>query len=720
MEAAEEVLKEPERKNAQYWAREIEQSSKMLRDFHKQGSKIVGRYLDDRPQYSDKDRNQLFRLNFFHRNVKLQQSIMYNNLPSIDVARENDDFNDDVARVAGDIMERLLNLDLQNHAEETDTVLKNVLQDRLLPGLGVARVRYEVETEEVTVAEVVAPSGVMIAESYTETRVVSEDAPIDYYFWKDVLWGWCRGWADMPWLGFRAYMTKDEAAERFGEDKANQLQYKKQKAGEEADEVSKRDEDDWTQKAQIWEIWDKEDRCVYWYSKGAGVLEKKDDPLGLNGFYPAPPFFIANPTTTLYKPTADFHLAQDLYNEVDVLQTRISLITDAVKVVGVYDSSAEGVQRMLKEGFENDLIPVDNWAMFAEKGGLRGQVDWMPIETIANVLDRLVQQRNSTISLLQNVTGMADVMQGQLQNQYEGVGQTQIKAQFGSANIQTLQEEFATFVTDLMQIKAEVICKHYSPETIVKQSNVMYSVNRDLAPQAVQLLKQPDMAHMRIKVRSETMAMIDYAKLQQERTGFLTALATFLQSAAPLVQAEPGSTPFLLEMLQWTMAGYKGSNEIEATLDKMVTQAQQPKPEQPNPEAQREQARQQGDMQKIQAKAQADAQTRQVDMQADIATENNRHRNKMNEIAAQAQVKASEHQIKGEIDAFLKNLETRGDLEQIDRSAAAEIRKKWNETVIEVEKMEAQTVQSIEQKAAEAMIDTELHFATQDEPDGGP
>lgn len=691
------VLDEPKAKkyDQKYWTNEIAHSNKMLRDWKTKGLKIVARYLDDRPQYSERDSTRLFRLNMFHRNVKTQMAMMYSHLPTIDVARTQQDANDDQARVAGDILERLLNLDVQNKAEDYDTVLKSTLEDRLLPGLGCARVRYEVETEEVTNAEVKDSAGFVVAEAYTETKVVMEDAPIDYYYWQDVKWGWCRGWADMPWLSYRNYLTKEEATVRFGEEKAKSLQYKKQKVGQ--DEGLGRQEDNSnTNKAEVEEIWCKITKKVYWFSVGcADLLDTKEDPLGLRGFYPSPPFFMANPTTTLYKPTPDYHLAQDLYNEVDVLQTRIAIITEAVKVVGVYDASSEEIQRMFKEGFENDMLPVDNYAMFAEKGGVKGVIDWFPTEEVASVLTHLIAVRDQTLALLQNVTGMADVMQGQLQNQYEGVGQSQIKAQASSAVIQTLQEQFATFVSDLMQIKAEVICKHFDPETIITQSNILYSQNAEEAPQAVELLKQPEMANLRIEIRPESIAMIDYAKLKQERTEFLTAFSTFLQSSAPLIEAKPESLPFLLQMLQWTMSGYKGSNEIEGVLDKMVQQAQQqPQEQEEDPEA----AKAQGEVQKIEAKAQADMEVRRNDLEADIKTENTRHMNKMAEMKAQFMVDTKLEQTRGQINALLEQIETQGNLEQTQVSGQVDVERKAAETMMEIEKDVVETANQIKVK----------------------
>ena len=162
-----------------FWQRELGASSSRLRKFRNMGTKIVSRFLGGSKttqdaRDSDDSRSGTFRLNLFHSNVVTLQSMLYVDLPQVMVSRRFDDPNDDEGRVASMIMERLLNNDIQENGEEYECTLKAALQDRLLPGLGVARVRYEVEME---------------MDPATGVEVVTfEDAPIDYYHWRDVGW----------------------------------------------------------------------------------------------------------------------------------------------------------------------------------------------------------------------------------------------------------------------------------------------------------------------------------------------------------------------------------------------------------------------------------------------------------------------------------------------------------------------------------------------------
>lgn len=657
-----------------YWNRELKAAEKTLRNFRKHGAKIDEKFKGgkERPENGKKTG---FRLNMFHSNAITLQSIMFGNLPKVDVARRFADPNDDVGRVAAEIMRRLLNSDVQDNCDSYKSVFKAVIQDRLLPGLGAARVRYEFDE-----------------------KTEKESAPVEYFHWRDVCWGFARTYDGVPWIGFRSYLTKDEVAERFGKDVAEEIELKDEPiAGDEAETQESETDSPW-QKAEIWEIWDKTNRKVVWYSEGAKkILEEKDDFLELSGFYSNPEFMLANSTTTSYVPTSDYFIAQDLYNEIDTLQTRISIITEAVKVVGVYNQAAEqSLSRVFTEGTDNDLIPVDNWALFAESGGIKGQIDWVPMKEIVETLARLRELRDETIGLLQQITGMSDIMRGDLSGQYEGVGQSQMKVKFGSTRIQSLQEEFAEFVTRLLSIKAEIIGRHFSPQTIASLANVssMMAPDRELIPQAIALIKQPTKAKLHIQVKPEALAMIDYAQLKNERTEYMTALSGFLASATPLMEKEPGTTPFVLQLLQWGLAGFKGAQQIEGVIDKaiqtttealkkgagkkddgsaaeqMKMQAEQMKFQN---DMQLQQMKFQGELQKIQQKMQADNQTRQVDLQADIAKIKAELEADLQEIAAKAQADIRTEAVTSQINA-----------EQQVAGARAEIVKSQVESEIDI------------------------------------
>jgi hypothetical protein len=327
---------------------------------------------------------------------------------------------------------------------------------------------------------------------------------------------------------------------------------------------------------------------------------------------------LANLSISNTTPRPDYYMIQDQYVELDDINNRISQLVKACKVVGVYDQSAIGVSRMLTEGFDNELIPVDNWAMFAEKGGLKGQIDWLPLDMIIAALEQLNAAREVIKGQIYELTGIADIVRG-ASKASETLGAQQIKAQFASVRIKKLQDEVARFATDIMRIKAELMVKHFDPEILLQKSNIMSTGEANsiwIAP-AMELLTSEEGFEWRVTVNADTLAQADYAMEKQDRIELLTTMSGFMEKSLPMIQTYPASATLMVSMMKWAISGFKNADEIEGMLDKELTAleeaAQQPPPSPPpDPEVQKAQAQ----MEQIQAKGQLDQQKAEIDMQA--------------------------------------------------------------------------------------------------------
>ena len=610
---------------ASRWSVELTAAEKALRDWHKDGEEVVKRFVDAR---GDTRRDGETRINLFSANIQTLRSLLYGKTPQVDVKRRFADPNDGEARVAAEILERLLNTDIERDDDNYAAALENALDDRLLPGLGIVRCRYVADFRTKTIEPVLEEStGRELAPGYTKDEKTHEDVEIDYFHWRDFRWSPCRTWNEVRWIAFGAQMTRDQLEKRFGKEKADQVPLN-EKSKNRADEFDADKANPWA-RAMVWEIWNKEDRRIYWYVKGHDeILDQKDDILGLYGFWPCPRPMFANATTMKLIPTPDFKLAQDIYNEIDDLSTRITLLERAVAVRGVYDKTHDGVKRLVSELVMNEMVPVDDFMAFKEKGGLNGVVDWFPLEMVVGALDKLREYRGELMQLLYQVTGMSDIMRGEAADKNATATEQAIKAKFASTRVQAFQNEFARFASDTQVIKAEIIAKFFDPQTIFDRSNVQYMFGADqvLAMKAIRLIKS-DIAQYRIEVKPEAVAMQDMAAIKEERSAFLLAVAQFMQSTAPLTAQAPWAAPFFLQMLQWAMASFRGGSSIEGVMDQFVIQAQQMAqkammtPPPPDPKLQAAQIKAQAEGTKAQAgivQSVVDAKTHMAKTQMDL------------------------------------------------------------------------------------------------------
>ena len=496
------------------WTIEMAGAEEFQKDWWTRSDAVIDRYTDTRKGRGNDDT----RVNLFTANIQTQRAMLYGKTPSTEVKRRFADPGDDVARVAGESLQRMLNTDIERDSDTYAQALEMALDDRLLPGFGSCRVRYEVETEDgeyVDAIKEVGEDGVEyeVAPGYQpEPTITKEEVEVDYVHWKDERWSPCRHYHEVRWRAWKADMTRDALHARFdavlGEVEVDLIPLKARKSTDENDKLK---DDPWS-RAEVWEIWSKEHRKVFWWVAGANkILDSQEDPLKLDGFFPSPKPMMANSTTSKFMPVPDFYLAQDLYNEIDSVSTRITKLERAIKAVGVYDKTSEELKRLLSEGTDNQMIPVDGFLAFGEKGGLKGAVDWLPLEQFVAALDKLREYRSELIALLYQVTGMSDIMRGQSSGATTATEQA-IKAKFASTRMQAFQNEFARFASDIMAIKAEIISKHFSPQTIIERSNMKYLSPQDqqLAQAAVQIIKS-DVYQYRVAVKPEAISMQDYA-----------------------------------------------------------------------------------------------------------------------------------------------------------------------------------------------------------------
>jgi len=609
----------------QRWQVELSAAEDDQKDWWKDAEKAVSEYLG-KGTGDGKARN---RLNLFHADVKTKDANL-SGLPKVRSKRRFADANDDVARVSAEILERHLNTDIDRESDGFRRAITHCRGDWLRAGLGQLRFRYVVEMGE--------QPGQPAIEGAPEVPPVPvkvhEDVETDYTYWKDFRWSPCRTWDEADWVAFRAEMTKDQLVERFGEEKAGKVQLSTPKV--EGDGISEQVKDAW-KRAEVWEIWCKSSKAVYWWSKGmTEILDEKPDPLGIPGFFPCPEPLASNLTTSKFIPRPAYYLAEDLYEESHRLTERIRNLVKAIKVAGVYAKGDDAVKRVLDEACENTLVPSDNMAAFMEKGGMAGAIQFLPLKETVEAVVQLVQQRILVKQDLYEITGQSDIMRGN-QAQKETATTSRIKARFGSSRIQAEQDEFTRFVSNAQRIRAAIICKHFDAQTILQRANMLPQPGQApdgdvaLAPQAVELLKS-DFAAYRVDVDSDSLSLTDFDAVRQERTEFLQAMTLYLGEVAKIAPIAPAALPFLLELGKHSLAAFKGSAQLEGIFDRMIEEAKKPPPPKPpDPAIMAEQ---------IKAKAvETKAQTDMVGTALDFKVKQAEHGLDMQALAAETQAK---------------------------------------------------------------------------------
>lgn len=635
------------------------------RDFKKWESRvkdIIEVYRDDK--YKTR---QSAKFNILWSNVQTLVPATFARIPKPDVSRRFRD-NDPVGRVASLILERALEFELLHYADYSAT-MKQSVNDRFLGGRGTAWARYEPHIRQVGTPY----EGDQITEDVDVVEELEyECAPTDYVHWRDFGHSVARTWEEVTCVWRKVYLTRQACIERFGDDVGAKIPLDSK-----PDDQKKNQEETEQSRALIYEIWDKESKTAVWISKSLGqIVDEKPDPLELEGFFPCPKPLFATLTNESLIPVPDYALYQDQAQALDTICDRIDGLIKALQVKGVYNAEFPELGRLFTEGQNNTLIPVKNFAAFAEKQGLKGALDMLDIQPIFQALQASYSAMEQQKQQIYDITGLSDIVRGQSVASETATAQ-QIKGQYASMRLNSMKMDVAQYATEILQLKAQIMCAKFDPQTLIQISaaDQLSPEDQQMIPQALELLKQNPMRSFRIEIAADSMVQIDEQEEKEARTEMIAAVGQYLEKALPVVQQAPEAAPMVLELFKFGVTAFKVGKSIEGiideTIDNIRKQLAQPKPPQPDPEMEKIQAQQQAE----QARAQADFQNEQSRQRADFAIEQQRMqmeaRFEAERQAREFQYKQMESSMNAQIEQFKALLQARTQVEVAEISANA-------------------------------------------------
>lgn len=619
------------------WNEELRIAGKNDNTWLQRGAKTVKRYRDERDKHDLSDT----KYNILWANTETIKPALYSKKPKPMVDRRNKDRGqkpdmdqsmspEQVQELQGRwlehealrksslqaamALERCLEYSLDEY--DFDSLMVQITEDYQLPGRGVAKAeyipvmkqeRFEAEPVDYEYHEAIIDEGTGDVTEQEPTPIYADDVLQDedghytledvveyeyaecrYVYWKDFRMGKAKVWTEVPWVAFRYEMDREALHERFddvlGSDEVDNIPLNRISR-----DVDKKTIDDSVidmfKRCEVWEIWDKVGGEVIWIAKDYDdkPLDRKPPPINFKGFFPCNEPLTMVQNNGSMEPIPEYYMYQDQARELNVLTARINLLAQALKLAGVYDKNNTGLTKLLNIDNENKLIPVDSWAAFSDKGGIKGAISWLPIDQVVSVISSLYEHREAVKQDMYELTGIADIIRGASDSRETAAAQ-QIKGRFASMRLQDKQSKVAKAARDIIRLKAEIICEQFDKETIEVMSGMM------LTDDAYQLMKNDPMRRFRISIETDSTIQPNENDEKQARSEFLTASGKFLEQAMRFVQLEPEFTEVMGEMLMFGVRGFRAGRELEdsmqRTIDRLVDRAKQNegKPPQENPE----------------------------------------------------------------------------------------------------------------------------------------
>lgn len=673
------------------WKLELKLADKRESAWRKRAGDIYRLYTPETPA------NNSF--NILWTNTETLRQSVYNSLPQPDARRRYQD-EDPLGKAVGEVITRAL--EFAQDTYDFDAVLKGDVLGMLLAGRSISRVRYVPDIQQIGGEDSPTDDDAQETEAYEE--IAWEQVICERVQWDDfrILCA-AKTWEEVSAIGFRHRFTRDDCVEKFGEEIGKSIPLD---SVDDEDVKKSKDDSDLFKTAEVWEIWDKDEKEVLFICPTyAKPCKTQDDPLSLSGFFPIPrPLYAIENNVTLV-PTCLYTQYEQQAKELNKISTRINKLVDALKVRGVYDSTLTELSELMKLG-DNELVAAQNVTALLDRGGLDKAIWMMPIDTAAMVLKILQEQREAAKQVIYEITGISDIMRS-ASDPNETFGAQKLKTQWGTQRLQRMQLEVQRYIRDIIRLKAEIIAEKFQPETLAAMTLVQLPHQAELDQQKAQIMAQyqqavqqaqmqgqqppppPQLPPMPISWEAVIKAMrgdatrtyrIDIetdstlsATQDSDMAGLkdlLSGITGFIQGIGPAVQAGAIPIEAVKAIIGVVTRRAKMGSAVEDALEKM--QAPKP-PVDPNAgKAQAEQAAQQAQMQHEaqleQMKAQLADQQHQREIAANQQAEqaNAQRTMELEQHKQAAQAQQIQHQ---------NELEAQRELQRQQLEAAAEERK---------------------------------------------
>ncbi len=576
-----------------------------------------------------KDANSAF--NIYHSNVEVRVPALYNSTPVPDVRRRwEPDFPQppkippvteqtppEVAQqiqfIMGEFQKKLQALQAQavtykQVADITerglyfsvdqydfDAVMRGITRNSEVTGRGVPRVRY--------------------VPHFNGSAIAYEEATCEIVPWDRFIRGPGLSWDKIPFIAFEHDLTKDEIAKIADKRGASlsDLGFSGQRddGTDDGDQTERRMKGKGVLKTvKVYEIWDRTNKKVLFISPQdkTKAIASIDDPLELTGFFPVPrPLYNIERLASLI-PVCPYDVYKPQIDEIANISRRISALITQLKVKGVYDPKLAADFEGLRDAEDGTFMPASASNEFASQHSLDDSIWHWPVDQIQKVLAGLYEQREQVKQTIYEIMGVSDIIRGAVDPR-EKLGQSEIKAQSGSQRLKLAQNEVARVARDLLRMKAEIMHRHFRPETLKLMTGI------EVTPEALKIMRS-EMRSYSIDIETDSTVRADVGRRQEELNMFLQGASQIITAAVNAAAVMPQTVPALLEIFISFARQFNLGKQGEDALDDLGEAAKQPPVQPDDGKAAAEQAAQQAAQQ-----AEIDRQAKQEELQAKMALE---------------------------------------------------------------------------------------------------
>lgn len=539
---------------------------------------------------------------------KIIEPAFFSRLPKL-VTRRRFDIDDPIAALGGTIIERLGTYAVES--TDFDDVMRSAVGDFIHADKATTQVVYEADFEDVEERHDLAPiddevyldeegevyEGEILQDDlgffYIETvqRPINQKVYITSLCYDEILHTPdAKNESEIKEKAYYFKLSKDEAIKRFGEDICKKVNWKK---------LTEKDEDnnevvsDSTEEyLEGYECWSKVNKTIYFVSDQ--LVDEfldvvKDDPYGLDGFFPSPRFIISSkPSKSLYPKAAYVHCRRNI-EELHKITDRVYDLIEGIRRRALVAGGNEELIAALNDLDAGEFVVMPNLQSIVEKGGIQNLIFYIPVQELVSAIGELQSLDEKFKNDFYEWFGVPDILRG-VSDPIETLGAQQIKQNSAHDRFKESKKLVQRLARDSIEMMVDLMLGTFSDEKIAKIVGFQFMPTEDQSQfgQALDMVRNDDERNIRIEIETDSMNFVDQGLRAYQMQQATQTVTTGMREIAQTAEIDPDfarvSVTAVLHALETMMpAGKEFSQSIHQVSQKLFDKMDNPPPPAPPP-----------------------------------------------------------------------------------------------------------------------------------------
>ena len=599
-----------------YWLRWL-QAAKRSSETHRNESKAAWAEYKNRALREADGVGKSTRLYpIYHSSCKVLEPALYALTPEL-LARRRFGANDDIARLASTIEEDLGEYLVDKF--DFDGAMMGAVSDFIHADKATLQLIYKTELKDIPIKiplsqgegeSFIGPDGmpfdgeVFSDETgfYGQTikqKAVNQEIYVSPIRYEDILHTpEAKTQSEIVDIAYKFSMRREEAELRF-KDKLTNVSWITKKNDDGADIPG--------EFLEGYEIYCKASKKCYWITeqKNDDFLDVKDDPYGLEGFFPSPDFIIGSkPDDSLY-PTPLYQQCKPILDQLHMMVGRVFRLITSVRRRALVDGANDDLINALNNLEGQEFIACENFRLILEKGGVANLVQYIEVQDLVNAIRELVELEETFKNWFFEWFGVPDILRGSSEP-IETAKAQEIKQQAANDRFKYMKKQVAQLARDSIRMMVDLALKVFDDEKMMAVCGYQYKTPEQQAifPQALELLRNDHERCIRLDIDSNTLTFYDRELKKQQNVELVTTVTQGLEKVSGMLQN--GGPPYAnvgLKLLMGALDALEGGEEymeeVKQSIEALIASNEQQSQEPPPPSDKQIQA--QVDQQKIEA-----------------------------------------------------------------------------------------------------------------------